>query len=264
MDWRDSWVERARTLPHGRGAPPGDALHPFHRPQRSSRPLGSRSTPKSLIQTIIAHVAEALTFTFAGDESGDVSFSFGKGATRYFVIAVIATCNPETLRAVLEDFRRIEHLPQHFEFHFNALSSSQLRQKVFTTLKSADFEYWALIVDKTTLPDIFKLMDGQDIYLYFISELIRQIPLEKRNAGTLILDEFGSIHLIRQEFRRVLKARGISHGFKRIFVRQSHRETLIQVADLIAGAIFHRDAKKDSAAFEIIQDKAQRIFEYGA
>jgi len=30
-----------------------------------------------------------ITFTFAGDESGDVSFNFGKGASRYFVIALM-------------------------------------------------------------------------------------------------------------------------------------------------------------------------------
>jgi hypothetical protein len=30
------------------------------------------------------------SLTFAGDESGDVSFSFGKGASTYFVVTIIA------------------------------------------------------------------------------------------------------------------------------------------------------------------------------
>ncbi|MBI5714019.1 MAG: hypothetical protein HZC38_11455 [Chloroflexi bacterium] len=31
------------------------------------------------------------TLVFAGDEFGDVSFNFGKGASRYYVVAVIGT-----------------------------------------------------------------------------------------------------------------------------------------------------------------------------
>jgi hypothetical protein len=73
-----------------------------------------------------------LTLTFAGDESGDVSFSFGKGASRYFVVAVVGTSNPDRLRSVLADFRRQENLPESFEFHFNSLASAKLRQKVFS------------------------------------------------------------------------------------------------------------------------------------
>ena len=59
------------------------------------------------------------TFTFAGDEAGDVSFSFTKGASRYFVAAVIATQAPDDLRAVLAAVRRAAHLPEDFDFHFN-------------------------------------------------------------------------------------------------------------------------------------------------
>jgi len=129
-------------------------------------------------------------------------------------------------------------------------------------LKEADFETWALIVDKTTLSDVFKAMNGLDFYLYFVSELIRQIPMEKKTGGTLILDEFGSPDLVRPELRRVMKARGISHGFQRIFIRRSRSEPLIQAADLVAGAVLRRDAKKESEAFDTIEHKIQAIFEF--
>ena len=41
-----------------------------------------------------------LTFTFAGDEAGDFSFDFEKGASRYIVVVVIATTDPDSLRGV--------------------------------------------------------------------------------------------------------------------------------------------------------------------
>lgn len=203
-----------------------------------------------------------LTFTFAGDEAGDVSFAFGKGASRYFVVAVVATQAPDALRSQLDKLRQQTHLPQDFDFHFNRLASAQLRRQVFSALQDADFDAWAIIVDKTTLPELFRVMSGIDVYLYFVSELIRAIPVEHRTGGTLILDEFGSPKQTRDELRRVLKAREIAHGFRRILVRRSHNESLIQVADLVAGAVLRRDAKKDSEAFDTIHTKMRQVVEF--
>lgn len=49
-----------------------------------------------------------ITLTFAGDESGDASFAFEKGASRYFVVAVIGTTEPESLRDALTELRLLE------------------------------------------------------------------------------------------------------------------------------------------------------------
>jgi hypothetical protein len=142
-----------------------------------------------------------LTLTFAGDESGDVSFSFGKGASRYFVVAVIATADPESLRQLLADVRERSGLVAHYEFSFNALSSAPLRRRTFEALAGADFEGWAVVVDKTTLPDSFRVMRRLDFYLYFVTELVQLIPSDKREGATLILDEFGSPAQLRTELR---------------------------------------------------------------
>ena len=101
-----------------------------------------------------------ITFTFAGDEAGDVSFKFEKGASRYFVVTVIATKSPDDLRDLLADIRQKAHLPKGFDFHFNSLASAKLRNLLFSSLADASFEAWAIVVDKSNLPDTFKLMSG--------------------------------------------------------------------------------------------------------
>jgi hypothetical protein len=203
-----------------------------------------------------------LTFTFAGDEAGDASFAFKKGASRYFVMAVIASQQPDDLRAMLADVREKAHLPTMFDFHFNSLASAKLRTLLFSSLGTGDFEAWAIIVDKTTLPDTFQFMSGLDFYLYFVAELIRQIPFEEREEATLILDEFGAPEQTLAELRHVMKTRNIQHGFRRISIRRSQSESLIQVADLVAGAILRRDAHKESEAFDMIAKKVKKIVEY--
>lgn len=203
-----------------------------------------------------------LTFTFAGDEAGDASLNFEKGASRYLVVAVVATQDADGLRSVLTTLRKREKLSEAFEFHFNSLASAKLREKTMIALRNADFMAWALVVDKTALPFGLRDLSGMGFYLYFVAELINRIPVEYRNKGTLILDEFGSANTALVQLKRTLKLHNIKHGFSRIFFRRSRSEDLIQVADLVAGAILRRDAKKDSEAFELIEDKIQAIIEF--
>lgn len=204
-----------------------------------------------------------ITFTFAGDESGDVSFNFGKGASRYFVVAVIATTQPQALRQRLDEARQELNLPARYEFGFNAMGSSAvLRRKVFSRLQGADFSAWAIIVDKTTLPVPFKVMRRLDFYLFFVTELLQAVPAEQREGATLILDEFGGEPNLPLEFRRYMKRRNIPRHFNRVLTKRSKSEPLIQIADLVAGAILRRDARGESEAFEMIEGKLVDLIEY--
>jgi len=204
-----------------------------------------------------------LTFTFAGDEAGDFSFNFERGASRYLVVTVIATQEPDDLRDVLANIRGENKLPPSYEFGFHNVTSAQFCKRIFTTLRSANFEAWALIADKTMLPETFSLfMSGLDVYSYFVSEVISHIPLAKRMGATLILDEFGRSEKTRDELKRIFKKRNIQHGFSRITMRRSHQESLIQIADLIAGSVLRRDAHKQNEAYDMIAGKIIELIEY--
>ncbi|MBI3153482.1 MAG: DUF3800 domain-containing protein [Chloroflexi bacterium] len=200
-----------------------------------------------------------ITFTFAGDEAGDVSLNFEKGASRYFVPAFIATQSPDLLREAIADLRQTLGLRETHEFKFHKMASAEIRNRVFSTLARADFEAWALIVDKTRLPKIFETTESIEIYTHFITELLGVIPPELQKDATLILDEFGSTPDLRTELRRTMVRRHMPRLFKRVIVRSSHMESLIQVADLVAGAIMRRDSQDDSEAFDRIARKIKRL-----
>jgi len=129
-------------------------------------------------------------------------------------------------------------------------------------LAEADFESRAVVVDKTALPDSFKIMRRLDFYLYFVTEVMQLIPPAQREGATLILDEFGSASQVRAELRRFMKVRDIPRHFKRVLVRRSKSEPLIQVADLVAGAILRRDARGDVGAYDYVTGKLQRVLEF--
>jgi hypothetical protein len=223
-----------------------------------------RRSPRAASDALqpVATGAAMLTFTFAGDESGDASFRFDKGASRYFVVTVIATPAPDHLRSALEKMRRNLELVDRYEFGFHKISSVKFRNKVFTALSESEFDAWAILVDKTLLGEAFKAMSGLDFYIFFVAELIRHIPIEQRSGGTLILDEFGYPDQTKEELKRILKARNIAHGFRRISIRRSYSEPLIQIADLIAGAILRRDTHNDTGAYDVIAQKIRKLVEY--
>lgn len=199
--------------------------------------------------------------TFAGDESGDVSFSFDKGASRYFVLAAVATARPESIQHALDDARRMSRLPAGYEFRLHSLSSRPLRHRVYQALSVAEFDTWAVLVDKTQLAEPYRLLPGPNFYGFFATELIRVIPLSLRRGATLILDQFGSPTTTRANIKQTLRVREIEMGFRRIRIERSQSEPLIQVADMMAGALLRR-AKGDAEVYDIVCRRFRSVVEY--
>jgi hypothetical protein len=111
---------------------------------------------------------------------------------------MIATQFPDELRNELEVIRKNANLPWNYEFKFHSLTSARLRQDVFIALRQMNFSIWAVIADKTFLPTSFQKMSRTGFYLYFVAELLCNIPSSVLEKSTLILDEFGSPPEIRQ------------------------------------------------------------------
>ncbi|MFN8444843.1 MAG: DUF3800 domain-containing protein [Caldilineaceae bacterium] len=202
------------------------------------------------------------SLTFAGDESGDVSFAFTKGASTHFLITIIAA-NADLMQLLLQDVRQQSNLPANYEFSFHGLTASALRRRVFTALADTEFSAWAVAVNKAKLADSFRVMRPVEFYLYFVSETIRLIPSEQRIGATLLLDEFASPKHLPGELRRILKARSIPRHFKQIVAKRSRSEPLIQVADLLAGALHRHIVSDDHECYRLIQHHFRVVADFG-
>jgi hypothetical protein len=199
---------------------------------------------------------------FAGDEAGDVSFRFDRGATRHFVITIIGTGQPDTLREALRQLRGHYNLPSRYEFSFHDTTSTHLRTALWKTLPQLDFHVWAVIADKERLPDAFLAMHPRGLYVFFVTEAIHLIPEPAREGSVLLLDEFDRSGKTLAEVKRTLKLRHIRRGFKKIRARRSHGEDLVQIADLAAGAVLRRYAKGDERAYRVFEPKIQVLLEF--
>jgi hypothetical protein len=206
-----------------------------------------------------------MCLTFAGDEAGDASFAFDKGASTHFVLALVATAQPDALRQALVDIRKSRGLPADYEFKYHKLSSAALRQATFGALQAMDFAVWALTVDKTELPAYWRALDAHSFYTLLAAELIVQVPLEEREGATLLLDQFDPRGKALLALKRALKRRQVRRGFRKMLNVRSRSEPLVQIADLVAGSILRHMTHGDAESLDYIRDRLRMIhrFEVG-
>ncbi len=192
-----------------------------------------------------------------GDETGDSGFRFNRGATRYFAILLLLLDDPEPLRNQIDRLRQQLGFPSHVEFKFHKTSNVN-RRAFLTALKPYPFVGRALVVDKSRLSTQWRKMRDVEFYASCFTELVGRIPTGELGETILVLDQFGAPTTTRRELRRRLKTRSVgraSRPFKKISLKRSKGENLIQGADMVVGALMRELSKGDSDFFDLIRDK---------
>lgn len=201
------------------------------------------------------------------DESGETGFKFTKGSSPYFILVLILTSRPESLCNALKELRKQRKLPENFEFSFHE-TTHKVRGAFLRKIKNLDFSIFALVVDKRILPQSFTKMSKSEFYVFFVSEFLLTCPVKRvAQDAILVLDEFDksakTIRALKKRLRKEIAQRKLAHQFKKIKPKRSRGEDLIQIADMIAGAIQRKYAKQESKYFKMISSKKiAKIWEF--
>lgn len=175
------------------------------------------------------------------DESGDTGLKVEKGSSRYFVIALISfEENDEALGCDqrIKLLKREIKLPEKFEFKFNKLRKDQ-RIKFFDAVLPYSFFYFGIVLNKDPgklYGDGFKIKES--FYKYACSLVFENAKPYLKDA-VIIIDGSGSRKFKRQLKTYLRKKIGTSI-VKKVKIQSSRNNNLIQLADMIAGAI-HRN-----------------------
>ncbi len=105
-------------------------------------------------------------------------------------------------------------------------------------------------------------MPPSTFYAYFLNEAVQLAPEGLREKAPLWLDEFDRAGKTLAEFKRVAHQRGLQYRFRRIRAIRSRSEALIQVADLVAGAVLRHYDRGDSEGFDRLAGKISALVEY--
>lgn len=196
------------------------------------------------------------------DEAGDTGFKFDKGSSAYFVVTVLLVDDPIPLNAAIDDFRKELKYPETHEFKFYH-SKDEIRHAFLRRLHNYDVIFRALVVDKQKITRPY-LQKREVFYSYLVRMLLDHDSGRIRDV-ILVLDEREKGKRNKQSLATYLRRHlnTSENGFNKIRdvkYHQSHRDNLIHVADMVAGAVYAKYAKGNNHYCNIIKSKLDDIW----
>lgn len=198
------------------------------------------------------------------DEAGDTGFQFKDGASHYFVVTIVIFDDPaQAARAseAINELRRKLHMPATREFRFSTGSSNHVKIEFLRTLLPYSFRYRSLVVDKASFQDTHPHRPEQQLFENVVLHLFRTGEFEN---ATLVMDRIvgGSFEeRLYVALRQYLKKSGKKpiRKFKNI---ESRQDNLLQLADMICGAVYRSYAREQDEFRDIIQTKEELVIEW--
>lgn len=177
------------------------------------------------------------------DESGDPGFKLVRGSSSHFVIAMVVFHDfPEAERtsAAIQQLR--ERLGLKVEFKFSKCHDG-IKDAFFECVRDHAFTVRALVVDKSIIYSE-GLRERKDLfYNYFVKLLLAHDNGALADARIKI-DGSGD-RSFKNELNAYLRAQLQQGQVRSIRFAESHRDNLIQLADMVSGAIFRSYRSED-------------------
>ena len=183
------------------------------------------------------------------DESGDVGMK--PNSSRYFTVALVAfEDNDEASGADtrIQLLKQELRLPPYFEFHFNKLCNPY-REQFLKAVSPYTWFYYGIVINKPNLSG--KGFQFPDSFYKYTCSLVFENAKPYLDNATVVIDGSGN-----REFRRELGAylrkrltdpRDGRRFIRKIKMQDSRQNNLVQMADIVCGAIARSYGNKPDA-----------------
>ncbi|MCO6510725.1 MAG: DUF3800 domain-containing protein [Aridibacter famidurans] len=184
------------------------------------------------------------------DESGDAGLKLDSGSTPYLTVVTVLFKDPDAARSAdqrIQDLKQNLGVSGNWEFKFNKASKMN-RLRFLGMAKDLEFEIFGLVLDKARLISS-RSATTHPVYELACSRVCKSARKALQNA-TVVVDGAGS-----RDFRRsfasqlrsnVRSSTGTSH-IKKLKFEDSNKNNLLQLADMVCGAIARSYSKKSDA-----------------
>ena len=174
------------------------------------------------------------------DESGDPGMKRKDGSSRLFIVtAVIFEDNEEAQRCDvrINEIRGLLGVNHRFEFHFNKCCD-RYRKVFLERVSDANFFYHAIVLNKAKLwGEGFKYKNS---FYKYAASLVFENAKSQLLQAKVVVDKRGNQEF-RTELAKYLKGRmndGQKVLIKKVSMESSHSNNLLQLADMVSGAVF--------------------------
>lgn len=170
------------------------------------------------------------------DESGDPGFKLVRGSSSHFVIAMVMFrefAEAERTSAAIEELRLRLTLKTEFKF---SKCRDDIKDAFFDCVRDGRFGVRALVVDKAALYSESLRERKELFYNYFVKLLLAHDDGALANARIKI-DGSGD-RRFKNELNVYLRRQLQQGQVRSIRFAESHRDNLVQLADMVSGAIY--------------------------
>lgn len=176
------------------------------------------------------------------DESGSYGFDF-KNHNTHLVVTIILVEKGDNTINLKNEFDQI----RTEIFHGTEIKSSKIKDstriRILNRIKELDFKYFSLIIDKREIYDDSGIREWKKsfykfLFRQFYQKLINTFPSISISADELIDKEF------LESFKDYLNRETQNTLFQQITFSKSENQSLIQLADIIAGTINRNISRK--------------------
>jgi hypothetical protein len=196
------------------------------------------------------------------DESGDAGFKVDRGSTAVFAAAMVVF---DSVDDALRTDRKIEQaladLRAYPEFKFNK-SREEVRDGFFAAVADCKFCVRAIVVRKDVIYSDRLRDRKEEFYRFFVKSMVQHDGGLLKNAK-VIIDGSGE-RLFRQDLQRHIKHHS-GGSVKTVKFADSHRDRLVQLADMAVGAIarsFRKDRKDAWRWRNQLGNKLQNVWDF--
>jgi len=205
------------------------------------------------------------------DDSGDPGFKVAKGSTRCFVIALVIfddELEAEKCAVALKECRRALGLSDDFELRFSGMKR-EYRLALLARAAQFKFRVRAIVMNKERIYSS-ELRDSKESFYRYAIKMVLKHNFGRISDAKLKIDGHGD-----REFRRELRSylsrevrtrTGEPPVIRDLKIVDSERNILIQLADLVAGALRrHAEGIKDDreAYRTAIAQRLENVWHFG-
>lgn len=185
------------------------------------------------------------------DESGDSGIKGKTGSSEFFVIVAVIFEDNEDAECCDARIEKLKHecfKHQNAEFHFSKCNQ-EMRCRFFSAVAGCDFFYLAFVLNKAKLwgPGFAY----KDSFYKYTAKLLFENAKPYLTDATLILDRTGNRDF-RTQLEKYLKNKINQKNevakIRRLKTEASHSNNLIQLADMVCGAVARSFKQKDDAS----------------
>jgi len=197
------------------------------------------------------------------DESGDPGFKISKGSTAHFVVAMVCFSDfkdAETASRVIDDARKRAGISGEFKFNN---SSATVRDCFFEAVAPLNFVARALVMNKERIYSDYLRGSTDSFYNFCIRQLLSHDG-GNLNKANVKIDGSGDREF-KRALERYLRTQIPTGKIAKVKFVNSRNDNLIQLADMVAGAIarsYREDRANPHRWRKFIARKIENVWEF--